>query len=92
MTKPPAHIDGAHVLEWAWSDVPFGEVRDQQGGVAAVIHGLAICQYEGDTSVYRFSCDAHWQCQQDQIYDSAGEAKAELPAQYCKVSAVWQRV
>ena len=48
--QPPRQIDGATVLEWAWSDVPFGYV----GGAAGVaVHGLAICQYEGSSKVVR---------------------------------------
>ena len=58
--KPPEYIDGARVLEWAWSEVPFGELRHNDGSPAAAIHGLAVCQYEGSLHVYRFSCNAHW--------------------------------
>ena len=81
--KPPLQIDGATVLEWAWSDVPFGNV----GGTN--IHGLAICRYAGASEVYRFSCDAHWHTQQDEIYESATEAKNELPHQYRNSEATW---
>lgn len=92
MTKPPERIDGAKVLEWAWSETPFGELPYQEGGVTAVIHGLAICQYEGENQVYRFSCDAEWECQQDQIYETVEEAKTELPNQYRNVPAGWKHV
>jgi hypothetical protein len=82
---PPALIDGARVLEWAWSETPFGEVGD------IAIHGLALCQYDGSTQVYRFSCDAAWSCQQDALYDSVEEAKQALPAQYRRVEAEWRK-
>ena len=92
MTKPPERIDGAHVLEWAWSAEPFGEWLFQEGDVVAVICGLAICEYEGDARIYRFSCDAEWECHQDQDYETVEQAKDELPAQYRNVPAGWQRV
>jgi len=88
--KPPEYIDGARVVEWAWSDVPFGEVQYTDGGVAAAIHGLAICRYEGSTEVYRFSCSAQWKCEQDQPYESVELAKSQLPKQYRRVEAAWQ--
>lgn len=88
--KPPAYIDGARVLEWAWSDDPFGDLRYDDGLLAAAIHGLAVCQYDGSSDVYRFSCNAQWECEQDQVYESVQQAKSELPEQYCKTVAVWQ--
>lgn len=88
---PPTEIDGAQVLEWAWSELPFGEVSDTEGGNAIPIHGLAVCQYEGDSEVYRFSCDLHWETVQDEMYESVEQAKAELPDQYRQVSAIWRK-
>jgi hypothetical protein len=85
---PPATIDGARVLEWAWSDVPFGAVSD--GTTAIPIHGLAICRYPGATGVYRFSCDRDWQTVQDADHDSVETAKARLPRQYQDVPAEWR--
>ena len=87
--KPPTHIDGALVLEWAWSDAPFGEVRFSDGTIAAVIHGLALCQYEGSPIIYRFSCNAAWETEQDSDYASVTEAKDRLPDQYRRVPATW---
>ena len=89
--QPPPRIDGVLVLEWAWSDVPFGELHYLDGGVAAIIHGLALCRYEGSSQVYRFSCDGEWKCQQDQIYESIAAAKARLPDQYRCAPIYWQR-
>jgi len=88
--SPPAQIDGAHVLAWAWSAQPFGSVASDDGTVA--IHGLAICRYAHDARVYRFSCDAQWTCWQDQVYDSVAEAQAQLPQQYRAVAADWQAI
>jgi hypothetical protein len=90
MGKPPDTIDGARVLEWAWSgEEPFGHVRDADGTVNIEIYGLAICQYLGSLTVYRFSCNRDWETEQDADYDSVEEAKARLPAQYRLVPARW---
>ena len=84
MSKPPNKIDEANVLFWAWSGlIPFGKVGDKD------IYGLAICQYENSNEVYRFSCDKHWETQQDGLYDSVEKAKKLLPAQYKNVLASW---
>jgi hypothetical protein len=40
-TQPRAGV-GALVLEWAWSDVPFGELLFDDETVAATIDGLAL--------------------------------------------------
>jgi hypothetical protein len=89
MTPVPLELDGARVLEWAWSDDAFGEVQSLSGELAKLIHGLAICQYNTDHQVYRFSCNNNWEVCQDQIYDSAQEAKDHLPEQYRRVPALW---
>lgn len=87
--KPPAHIDGALVLEWAWSEIPFGELRSNDGSAAVAIHGFALCRYEGSATVYRFSCNVNWETEQDADHSSIEQAKAELPAQYRRVPAQW---
>ena len=86
---PPTHLDGARVLAWAWSDLPFGHIPDAHGAAPAAIHGLAVCRYAGEARVYRFSCDAHWETLQDAVYASVDEARERLPAQYRAVAAVW---
>lgn len=92
MKEPPTEIDGALVIEWAYSgEHPFGYVKYPDGSIAAYIYGLAIAQYKGDEKVYRFACDANWVTEQDFDYDSVEEAKSDLPAQYRKVKAVWQK-
>ena len=89
MNPPPAQIDGATVLEWAWSDIePFGEVP---GSSTGPIFGLAIAKYE-DEDIYRFSCDHDWECVQDGLYESVEEAKRLLPDQYRCVPATWIKV
>lgn len=92
---PPSHIDGARVLAWAWSDLPFGHVASDAGAAPVAIHGLALCQYPGapgEAGIYRFSCDAQWDSVQDELYASVAEARQQLPEQYRAVAATWQRV
>ena len=94
MKKPPKEIDGAKVLEWAWSgSIPFGTIKykdgEMDGQTASEIYGLAICQYENSDVVYRFSCDENWETQQDGNYNSVEEAKEYLPDQYRNISANW---
>ncbi|GAA5445229.1 hypothetical protein Misp06_03427 [Microbulbifer sp. NBRC 101763] len=92
MSKPPKEIDGAQVLEWAWSgDKPFGELRYESGEIASEIFGLAICQYDESDVIYRFSCDSSWEKEQDSDYGSIAEAKENLPEQYKKIEAHWQK-
>lgn len=89
--KAPSHIDGALVLEWAWSEVPFGYIQSDAGGGAAAIHGFALCQYAGSSVIYRFSCNAHWETEQDADYASIDEAKAQLPEQYRQAPVNWSK-
>jgi hypothetical protein len=87
---PPSHIDNALVLEWAWSDFPFGSLTYTDGSFAVAIHGLALCQYDGSSKIYRFSCDSQWECVQDDVYDSIATAKTNLPQQYRHAPIHWK--
>lgn len=94
MKKPPKEIDGAKVLEWAWSgSIPFGTLKykggEEDGQVAFEIYGLAICQYQKTGEIYRFSCDENWETEQDAPYDSIQQAKDFLPDQYKNVPVNW---
>jgi hypothetical protein len=83
--KPPKEIDGAKILFWDWSgNLPFGFVSDIE------IFGLAICKYENDTNIYRFSCNENWETEQDGLYDSVENAMTFLPEQYKNVEVIWQ--
>jgi hypothetical protein len=87
--KPPAVLDGARVLEWAWSgEKPFGIVPG--GDEPDIVYGLVIAQYDTGP-VYRFSCNSAWEVVQDATYASSEEAKARLPTQYREVAAVWHK-
>ncbi len=87
--SPPLEIDGALVLEWAWSGWnPFGSVP---GATESDIFGLAIATYDFER-YYRFSCDRNWNTIQDAVYESIEEAKRMLPDQYKGVAAVWHSI
>ena len=79
-------------LIWAWAgEKPFGVVRCSSGEVASEIYGLAICSYTDGGKVYRFSCNADWETEQDSDYSTVAEAKNTLPEQYRAVEASWQK-
>ena len=85
--KPPKTIDGATIIEWAWSAAsPFGEVP---GADSPEVFGLAIATYDG-AQFYRLSCDKNWQTVQDGLYDSINDAKDQLPDHYRNVDVIWQ--
>ncbi len=91
MSKPPKIIDGAKVIEWAWSGAtPFGVIKYSTGEIAAEVFGLAICKYPDSDVIYRFSCDYNWETMQDCDFESMAAAKANLPLQYMDLEVVWQ--
>ncbi len=84
---PPSEIDGARILEWAWSgQEPFGVVFD-----ADSVFGLAIATYDG-VVFYRFSCGQDWNTIQDADYESITAAKEQLPDQYRSAAINWVTV
>ncbi|MES2696431.1 MAG: hypothetical protein V4773_23375 [Verrucomicrobiota bacterium] len=88
---PPSSLDGAQILEWAWSgERPFGIVSG--GDEVEAVFGLAIARYEKSEFVYRFSCNASWEVVQDATYASPEEAKKLLPMQYREVLAHWHTI
>jgi hypothetical protein len=90
MNIPPTEIDGAKVLEWAWSgEIPFGFIPSSASDQSIEVFGLAICRYPTSGKVYRFSCNSNWEVEQDADYDSVSEAKLKLPHQYREVEAIW---
>lgn len=73
--NPPETLDGATVLFWAWSSPsPFFVMRCSDGPGEIAIHGLAICRYAGAGGVYRFSCDAQWEVENDSPWPSVEDA------------------
>ncbi|WP_395008074.1 hypothetical protein [Undibacterium sp.] len=89
--KPPETIDGAIVIEWAWSGhIPFGVIKSAESNEAPIeIYGLALCQYIDANVTYRFSCNAKWETEQDFDYSSVEDAKANIPQQYRNVPIHW---
>jgi hypothetical protein len=88
--EPPEYIDKAKVIQWAWSGLqPFGIMSSEDGSEREEIYGLVICQYEGSTNIYRFSCDKNWETVQDGVYNDIEEAVRRLPDQYKNVAANW---
>ncbi len=88
--KPPAEIDGAKVMEWAWSDPdPFFVMpcSGQPDGVP--IHGLAICRYDEGGAIYRFSCNRDWETENDSPHDSIEEARVANSGQYDAQTVEW---
>ena len=77
--KPPNEIDGARVVYWAYSQVPFFVMAD--GGAGIPIHGLAVAVYSSG-SVYRFSCDRDWETQNDSEWPSVEAATHAASADY----------
>lgn len=91
--KPPAYIDGAKVIKWAWSELqPFGVVSNEDGSESEEIYGLAICQYEGSKDVYRFSCNKNWETIQDGVYKEIENAVELLPDQYKHAERNWHLI
>ena len=91
--KPPAYIDGAKVIKWAWSGLkPFGYIDITNSPEKEEVHGIAICKYENSGSVHRFSCDKNWQTVQDGTYATVEDAIRFLPVQYKNIEANWQAI
>lgn len=89
--KPPAYIDGAKVIKWAWSgEKPFGYIDLVGSAEREEVYGLAICIYEKPEDIYRFSCDKNWETVNDAPYASVEDAILFVPVQYKNVEADWQ--
>ena len=73
MNNPPATLDSANVLYWAWSgQSPFGVIRAYDGMSEIEIFGLAVAHYETG-SVYQFRCDASLDVIGDSDHSSIGK-------------------
>jgi len=88
VNQPPPILDGAKVLWWAWSgENPFGILEGAEGD-DRFVHGFAVCQYESG-SIYRFTCNKHWEVVQDADYASVEKAKAGIPLNYDASRVKW---
>ena len=87
--KPPSELDGARVLWWSWSGrEPYGEHGTE--GEDRWVHGFAVCRYEENGSIYRFSCNKHWEVVNDADCDTEEQAKASIPMNYDETRVKWQ--
>jgi hypothetical protein len=90
--KPPEFLDGAKVLEWAWSgSEPFGYMNDTDGIPVYAVYGQAICQYQNHNKFYRFTCDQDWNVVNDFDNDSIEEAKESAAQLYRVPATAWNK-
>ena len=90
--RPPEEIDGATVVEWAWSDPdPFFVMPDSGRSGGVPIHGLAICRYDDSGAIYRFSCDREWETENDSTHDSIEVARLASSRQHDVLAVEWRR-
>ncbi len=89
---PPSRLDGAKVLYFCPLDnrvKPSGvhSIRLEDGSFF-VPAKAAVCQYEGDSNIYRFYCDDQWRVITDMSYASVEEAVAEIENGYSGAAAL----
>ena len=88
--RPPAQLDGADVLWWAWSGrEPFGELCNASERERWVF-GFAVCRYGGSYNYCRFSCNEKWQVVNDSMHADKAAAKAAIPSNYDAGRVAWQ--
>ena len=90
MKEAPEFLDGAQVIYWAWSDPPFFVMPSADGMTGVAINGLAICRYDKGP-IYRFSCNAEWNVENDLDFDTAEAAMSGLSGQYDVHKVKWQK-
>lgn len=81
MKSAPDEIGGARVVLFT----PIDERHRHTGNCRQVVAGelmgpaggLAICQYEGETSYYLFGCDEGWDTLTDTWHETLEDAKAQ---------------
>jgi hypothetical protein len=89
--KPPRELDGAEVMLWAWSEpAPFFGMPCSDGSPTIPIHGLAVCRHAQTGSIYRFSCKATWEVENDSTWPSIEAAVHGASGQYDIEAVSWQ--
>lgn len=89
--KPPRELDGADVVLWAWSaPAPFFEMPYADGSATIPIHGLAVCRHARSGEIYRFSCNATWEVENDSCWPSVEEARRGASGQYDVEAVQWR--
>jgi hypothetical protein len=92
------------VVEWAWSDEPFGVIPIAGGpsdSNAIPIHGFAICFFghkpvfhwmaKRPDSIYFFSCDASCEVESDHLFGLVADGKARLSSNFAGARPRWHR-
>jgi hypothetical protein len=94
MSQPPSELDGAKVLRYTLVDEsarPTGNckhwVHEQMVGPA---RALAICQYEGETGYYLFSCDSRWQVLTDTWHETMEDTLRQADFEYEEITMNWR--
>jgi hypothetical protein len=94
MKPPPTEFDGASLVcfaEISGAIRPTGKTKHVRDGEAvATASGLAICQYEGDSSFYFFYCDEDWEVLADTFHSTIEDAKEQAEFEYEGISSNWK--
>jgi hypothetical protein len=92
----PKTLDGANVLLYTSLDERHRHTGNCNQIVDGVLQGpakaLAICQYDGEESVYLFGCDENWKTVTDTWHETVEAAKKQAEFEYEGVSATWETV
>ncbi|MEO2076627.1 MAG: hypothetical protein ABGX20_14755 [Bacillus sp. (in: firmicutes)] len=91
----PSELDGAKVVHITRNSIDnqygyVGIVDDDRNLIDKIpITAVAICQYEGSTDCYLFSCDLNWEVIGDTDYHTIEEAKQSARNNYCVKDEDW---
>ncbi|MBC7900569.1 MAG: hypothetical protein H7070_11020 [Saprospiraceae bacterium] len=94
MTVPiPKQVSNANVVAYTVIDERHRHTGNCEQIVAGVLMGaalgLAICQYDGETSFYLFGCDENWDVLTDTWHETLADAKEQAEFEYDGISATW---
>ena len=94
MKRVSTILDGARVILYTQIDERHRHTGNCQqivdGTLMGPASGLAICQYEGEDSVYLFGCDEDWNSVTDSWHQTLEEAKTQAEFEYEGVNATWR--
>jgi hypothetical protein len=95
MKECPEKIGGAKVILYTFIDNTHkftGKCKQIVGGqLRGPMAGLAICQYEGEDSVYLFGCGEDWQAVTDTWHQTLEEAIDQAEFEYEGTKTSWIR-
>lgn len=91
---PPRYLGGARVVCFVRLDQRHrytGHCMHNRNGIMqGRAQCLAICQYDGETGFYLFSCDANWSFGSDTFHETLAEAKSQAEFEYNGTSKTWE--